>query len=128
GPDRAGNGGGGQSSQHSYSGCQSRYALRTEWAIQSGGAGAAPPTARGVLIAYATAPGGVAGDGLPGEDGVYTKHLLQALLIPGLSIQQVLKQVRYGVVVETKGKQTPWEVSSLQEEVVFMPAPADPKP
>jgi uncharacterized caspase-like protein len=97
---------------------------------RSSQAGLAPPptTARGMLIAYATAPGGVAADGPPGENGVYTKHLLQALMIPGLSIQQVLKQVRYGVVAETKGKQTPWEVSSLQEEVVFMPAPADPKP
>jgi hypothetical protein len=36
--------------------------------------------------------------------------------------------VRYGVVAETGGKQTPWESSSLQEQVVFMPAPADPKP
>jgi uncharacterized caspase-like protein len=97
---------------------------------RSSQAGLAPPptSARGMLIAYATAPGGVAADGPAGGNGVYTKHLLQALMIPGLSIQQVLKQVRYGVVAETGGKQTPWESSSLQEEVVLMPAPADPKP
>jgi len=87
-----------------------------------------PPTARGMLIAYATAPGGTVADGAAGEHSVYTKHLLQALMIPGLSIQQVLKQVRSGVVTETGGKQTPWESSSLQADVVFMPAPADPKP
>ena|SRR5215813_3187850 len=85
-------------------------------------------TARGMLIAYATAPGGTAADGAAGENGVYTKHLLQALMIPGLGIQQVFKQVRHGVVTETRGKQTPWETSSLQADVVFMPTPADPKP
>jgi uncharacterized caspase-like protein len=85
-----------------------------------------PPTAlRGTLIAYATAPGSTAQDGA-GENGVYTKHLLQAMTIPGLSIAQVFKQTRYGVVRETEGRQTPWESSSMQEDVVFMPA--DPKP
>ena len=38
---------------------------------------APPPTARGMLIAYATSPGGMAADGA-GENGVYTKYLLQA--------------------------------------------------
>jgi uncharacterized caspase-like protein len=89
---------------------------------------APPPTARGMLIAYATAPGGVAADGAGGENGVYTKHLLQAMMIPGLSIEQVFKQVRYGVVAETGGKQIPWESSSLQGDLAFMPAQADAVP
>ena len=63
---------------------------------------AAPPTARGMLIAYATSPGGMAADGA-GENGVYTKYLLQTMALPGLSIEQVFKQVRYGVVAETEG-------------------------
>jgi hypothetical protein len=84
---------------------------------------APPPTARGMLIAYATAPGGMAADGA-GENGVYTKYLLQAMTLPGLSIEQVFKQVRYGVVAETEGKQTPWESSSLLGDFAFMPAPA----
>ena len=67
---------------------------------------APPPAARGTLIAYATAPGGMAADGA-GENGVYTKHLLQTMALPGLSIEQVFKQVRHGVVAETEGKQTP---------------------
>jgi len=86
--------------------------------------GLAPPsTARGMLIAYATAPGGMAADGAD-RNGVYTKHLLQAMTIPGLSIEQVFKQVRSGVVTETDGRQTPWESSSLLGEVVFVPSPA----
>jgi hypothetical protein len=87
---------------------------------------AAPPTApRGMLIAYATAPGGMAADGAGGENGVYTKHLLQAMTVPGLSIEQVFKQVRYGVVTETEGKQTPWESSSLLGDFAFVPAQAN---
>ncbi len=88
---------------------------------------AAPRTARGILIAYATAPGGEAEDG-DGEHGVYTKHLLQAMLTPGLSIEEVFKQVRYGVIAETRGRQIPWESSSLLGDVAFVPAHADPMP
>ena len=93
------------------------------WRSSQGGL-AAPPTARGMLIAYATSPGGMAADGA-GENGVYTKYLLQTMALPGLSIEQVFKQVRYGVVAETEGKQTPWESSSLLGDFAFMPAQAD---
>jgi len=94
---------------------------------RSSQAGLAPPptTARGMLIAYATAPGGRAADGTGGENGVYTKYLLQAMTVPGLSIEQVFKQVRYRVVAETRWKQTPWESSSLLGDFAFMPAQAD---
>jgi len=92
------------------------------WRSSQGGL-APPSTARGMLIAYATAPGRMAADG-EGRNGVYTKHLLQAMTLPGLSIEQVFKQVRSGVVTETGGQQTPWESSSLLGEVVFVPSPA----
>jgi Caspase domain len=95
------------------------------WRSNQVGLAPPPTTARGMLIAYATAPGSTAADGAAGENGIYTKHLLQAMAIPGLSIQQVFKQVRYGVVAETRGKQTPWESSSLLEDVAFVPAQAD---
>jgi hypothetical protein len=86
---------------------------------------AVPPTSpRGMLIAYATSPGGMAADGT-GENGVYTKHLLDAIPVPGLSIEQVFKQVRYGVVTETEGKQTPWESSSLLGDFAFVPGQAN---
>jgi len=47
------------------------------------------------------------------------------LSFEGLSITQLFKQVRYGVVAETGGKQTPWESSSLLGDFAFMPAQAD---
>jgi TPR repeat protein len=67
---------------------------------------------KGSLIAYATAPGRVAGDG-SGRNGVYTKFLLQNLRTPGLSLGDVFMRTRMGVLQETGEKQVPWESSSL---------------
>ncbi|MBU1229222.1 MAG: caspase family protein [Proteobacteria bacterium] len=66
----------------------------------------------GSIIAYATAPGSVASDGT-GDNGIYTKHLLQAMRTPGLPITDVFMRVRMGVVADTAKKQVPWESSSL---------------
>ena len=80
--------------------------------------------ARGSLIAYATAPGSVAIDG-SGRNGVYTSYLLKHLSTPGLSVEHLFKKVRVGVVEATKGKQTPWESSSLVGDFFFaLPATA----
>src|SRR5882724_3851455 len=68
--------------------------------------------AHGALIAYATAPDSVAADGT-GRNGTYTKHLLQYMTVPDLPVEQMCKQVRLAVEHETKGAQTPWELSSL---------------
>jgi formylglycine-generating enzyme required for sulfatase activity len=73
---------------------------------------------RGSLIAYATAPGAVAADGNT-RNGTYTKYLLQALNIPGLLIEQVLKRVRVAVEEETNGEQIPWESSSLRGDLIL---------
>ncbi len=48
--------------------------------------------ARGSFIAYATAPGSVASDGA-GRNGLYTQELLKAMRKPGLTIEQVFKEV-----------------------------------
>jgi len=74
----------------------------------------------GTFIAFATSPGAVAADGT-GSNGVYTKHLLQQIRVPGQKIEQVFKQVRIGVIAETRGEQTPWESSSLRGEFQFLP-------
>lgn len=76
----------------------------------------------GMLVAFATAPGAVAYDG-EGVNGVYTKHLLRNLTIPGLPIELVLKRVREGVSTETGQKQIPWESSSLLGDFYFKGAP-----
>ncbi|MBI4642094.1 MAG: caspase family protein [Candidatus Tectomicrobia bacterium] len=75
---------------------------------------------RGVLIAYATAPGDVSSDGNE-RNGTYTKHLLRYMTAPGLSLEQMFKQVREAVVKETGGRQTPWESSSLLGSFSFAP-------
>ena len=75
----------------------------------------APP---GTLIAYATAPGQVAREGV-GRNGVYTKHLLRHMGTPDLPVELVLKRVRDGVIGETRGQQVPWDASSLRNDFVF---------
>jgi len=79
----------------------------------------------GMLIAFATAPGAVAFDG-DGNNGVYTKYLLQNLTLPGLPIELVLKRVRESVSNETGQKQIPWESSSLLGDFFFAPAASGP--
>ncbi|MGE0388215.1 MAG: caspase family protein [Gammaproteobacteria bacterium] len=77
----------------------------------------------GTLIAFATAPGSVAADG-DGDNGVYTKHLLQQVRQPGVPVEQLFKQVRNGVMADTKERQVPWESSSLRGDFYFLPAAA----
>ncbi|WP_319467012.1 caspase family protein [uncultured Trichococcus sp.] len=66
----------------------------------------------GSILAYSTAPGSVAADGT-GRNGIYTKHLLQYMLTPGLDLNSVFIRTRMDVIKETGGKQVPWESSSL---------------
>ena len=78
----------------------------------------------GSIVAYSTAPGSIAADGR-GRNGTYTKHLLTAIKTPGLSIEQVFKQVRNGVIDATGGKQIPWEETSLRDDFYFYAGSAD---
>lgn len=75
---------------------------------------------KGSMIAYATAPGSVAADGV-GRNGIYTKHLLKHMKEPGLKIEEVLKKVRIDVMDETEEKQIPWESTSLRGDFYFNP-------
>jgi len=72
----------------------------------------------GSIVAYATSPESVAADGT-GQNGIYTKHLLKAMMIPGRSIEQVFKAVRNNVIDETNNKQVPWESTSLRGDFYF---------
>jgi formylglycine-generating enzyme required for sulfatase activity len=72
----------------------------------------------GTLVAYATAPDSVAADG-EGRNGLYTSHLLRHLSTPGLKVEDVLKQVRVGVMNDTGRRQIPWESSSLTGDFYF---------
>ncbi|MFN3235762.1 MAG: caspase domain-containing protein [Pseudomonadales bacterium] len=74
--------------------------------------------AQGTLIAYATAPGSVASDGV-GENGLYTQELLKAMDQPGLKVEEVFKVVRREVADASGGEQIPWESSSLVGDFIF---------
>ncbi len=75
----------------------------------------------GSLIAYSTAPGSVAADG-EGRHSPYARHLIRAMNVPNLPIEQVFKRARIGVQSLTDGRQTPWESSSLTGNFFFINA------
>lgn len=79
---------------------------------------AAVEAVTGSLIAYATAPGTTAEDG-PGRNGTYTKHLLHFMQMPGLSVEQMFKEVRVAVAQETGRKQIPWVSTSILGDFYF---------
>jgi uncharacterized caspase-like protein len=73
----------------------------------------------GTLVAFSTAPNGVALDGKSGDHSVYARHLLANLGTPGLQIEQLFKRVRIAVAEETGRVQVPWESSSLTGDFCF---------
>jgi len=74
--------------------------------------------ARGSFIAYATAPGSVASDGA-GRNGLYTQELIKAVKKPGLTIEQVFKDVRQSVLRLSNNKQNTWDSSNIIGEFYF---------
>jgi hypothetical protein len=72
----------------------------------------------GTFLAYATAPGGVALDGLEGNSP-FTESMAVQMSTPGLRIEQMFKNVRVEVIQRTNGQQTPWDASSLTSDFVF---------
>lgn len=74
--------------------------------------------AKGSFIAYATAPGSTALDGT-GKNGLYTQELMKAIEKPGLSIEQVFKEVRLNVLRLSGEKQNTWDVSNITGDFYF---------
>lgn len=72
----------------------------------------------GTLIAYATSPGEVASDG-KGANGIYTSNLLANIADSNITVEQMFKRVRAGVMQESNGQQIPWESSSLVGDFYF---------
>ena len=73
----------------------------------------------GTMVAFSTAPGGVALDNPSEAHSLYTKHLIDNMQTPGLPVELLFKQVRIGVARDTLRKQVPWESSSLTGEFCF---------
>jgi uncharacterized caspase-like protein len=80
---------------------------------------ASPPDAKGLLIAYSTAPGKKADDGR-GRNSPYTKHLLRYITEPNLTIEAVLKNVMREVEAETGERQVPWYSSAMKYDFYFV--------
>lgn len=74
----------------------------------------------GTFIAYATAPDRVAFDG-KGDHSPFTAALLRCMRTPGLSVADLMIEVRNAVLQETGGKQEPWDQSSLRSRFCFVP-------
>ena len=87
-------------------------------------AGLAPVDAPlGSMVAFSTAPGGVALDNPAEKNSLYTKHLLGYMQSPGLPVEMLFKQVRLAVARETGRVQVPWESSSLTGDFCFKLGP-----
>lgn len=78
----------------------------------------------GTFIAFSTAPGKTAEDG-EGENSPYVTSLLKAMTVPGRKIEEVFKEVRSRVNEETRGRQIPWEATSLEVDFFFKPRLTD---
>jgi len=74
----------------------------------------------GSYLAYSTAPGSVAADGI-GRNGLYTSQLLKHIKSPGLKLEEVFKRVRIDVAKSSGNKQIPWDSSSLMGDFYFQP-------
>lgn len=70
------------------------------------------------FVAFATQPGNVTVDGT-GTNSPFTTALLQSLEIPGLSVSDMMIQVRNETERLTLGKQVPWDQSNLREQFYF---------
>lgn len=90
------------------------------WTKNSNGQGLAFMKApSGSLVAYSTAPGTIASDGL-GENGLYTSCLLKHIVTPGLSILEIFQLVRSEVRMISSDQQVPWESTSLEDNFYFI--------
>lgn len=72
----------------------------------------------GSIVAYSTAPGKTASDG-NGRNGLYTSKLMKYMNVPGMTIEDIFKQVRIEVSNESKNNQVPWESNSLMGDFYF---------
>lgn len=78
-------------------------------------------TGLGTFISFSTQPGNVALDG-EGRNSPFTKALLQHIETPGVDIGSMMINVRKDVLKSSRGKQVPWENSSLTGQFYFKPA------
>ena len=97
------------------------FQAKTKTRNLRGAGGLAEMAARGALIAYATAPGASAEDGPAGTNSVFTRHLAREMLVEGIEVEQMFKNVRVKVMRDTGQRQIPWVNTSLTSNFAFNP-------
>lgn len=92
--------------------------------LRTVGTGLVEMGARGALIAYSSAPGATAEDGPPGTNSIFTRHLVKEMLVEGLEVEVMFKNVRVKVLRDTNQRQVPWLNSSMTTNFSFNPRAA----
>jgi len=77
---------------------------------------------QGTLIVFATGAGQTADDNPGANNGLFTSYLLQALPTPGLSVDQLVKQVARDVYRASGQRQMPAIYGMLLEDFTFVPS------
>ena len=77
-------------------------------------------TGRDLFVAFAAEPHKTARSGL-GRNSPFTQALITHLRRPGLSISDLMVDVRKDVYLTTEGAQLPWDQSSLRSQFYFIP-------
>jgi hypothetical protein len=103
------------------------FASRTRSAAVGTGLAAYTTIGTGTLIAFSTAPGKVATDGIRGNSP-FSESFAKHLRMPGLEVRQLLTRVRNEVAAETGEAQVPWDTSSLRGDVYLAGLPGAPAP
>ena len=93
---------------------------------RSGAGGLAPmeSAAEGTLVAFATGDGNFADDNVGEANGLFTKHLVSTITTPGMSLDEIFRQVRLDVYVASKKKQNPFTYDGIMGRYYFLPPPA----
>jgi hypothetical protein len=79
-------------------------------------------TGVGTFVAFSTEPGGVTVDAVAGAaNSPFTGALLKHIETEGISVSDMMIEVRNDVENATLRKQVPWDQSSLREQFYFLP-------
>ena len=78
----------------------------------------APP---GMFLAFAAAPGNVVAPTAPGGGDLYARSLVEELKKPQVKLEDVFNRARLRVRQQSDGRQTPWESTSLEDNLFLDP-------
>lgn len=88
------------------------------WVRGFGKEGLAVMTGKGAFIGYAATPGYTASDGA-GRNGTYTEAILNNIMKPNLTIDQIFTRVNKDVRLKTSDGQIPFKSSSFSSDYCF---------